>query len=179
MTARHALRDATRPDHDAVDAAFGRFDLTTIEGYRGFLLAQATLVRPLEEALDRAGVADLVPDWAERRRADRLAADLHDIGASEPDGYSTVELSSVSAVLGAVYVLEGSRLGGKVLRRTIPADAPSRFLGGEEPDGLRWRELVERLDASLADPRHLEQAVTSARAVFQAFLAAASARQAA
>ena len=85
--------------------------------------------------------------------------------------------ASDAEILGAVYVLEGSRLGGAVLFRSAPFDAPRRFL---EPDGAgpRWRSLVALMDARLTDDREIEAAVRSARAVFNCFHQAAEAEAA-
>ena len=65
---RERLRAATAPCHAAVDEAYSGYALDTVEGYRGFLLAHARALVPLEEALERAGIETLLPDWPVRRR---------------------------------------------------------------------------------------------------------------
>ncbi len=162
-----------------MDAAFSRYDVSILEGYGRFLAAQSRVFGPIESALEAAGIEALVEDWPLRRRAARLTADLEDLGVSI--GFPAVSapaLSGPAAVLGALYVLEGSRMGGALLRRALPPGAPARFLADDDR-AARWRVLMDLLDQRLADPQELDVAVTSARAVFHAFLAAADFRTAA
>ena len=172
--ARWALRDATRDEHDAVDSAFGRHDLSRLQGYSRFLDAQARAFVAVERAIDASGATAVIADWPERRRADLLLADLNDLGVTASASVEAPVLTSEAEVLGAIYVLEGSRLGGAVLFRSAPYDAPRRFL---EPEGtgLRWRSLVALLDARLIDKDQIDAAVRSARSVFRCFHEAAGA----
>lgn len=119
------LRRVTRPWHDGVEAAFERFDLRGRDGLSGFLLAQARAVLPLEDALEAAGAAALLADWPLRRRAGALRADLARLGLRAPSESPVPALPSPVHGLGALYVLEGSRLGGRVLHR--------RVLGSPDP----------------------------------------------
>lgn len=177
LGARWALRDATRHEHDQVDAAFSTHDLSTIDGYGRFLSAQSRAFIAIERAADAAGAGALIADWDDRRRADLLLDDLADLGMEAPASIAPPVITSDAEILGAVYVLEGSRLGGAVLFRSAPFDAPRRFL---EPDGAgpRWRSLVALMDARLTDDREIEAAVQSARAVFNCFHQAAEAEAA-
>lgn len=175
MSARLKLREGTRRDHDQVDAAYAGFDLSTSRGYGEFLSAQARAFLPMEAAVERAGAALLFDDWGARRRAHLLRADLAELGLAEGDALDAPAFPSAAAVLGAVYVLEGSRLGGAMLRRAIPAGAPMRFLGGDD-HGPRWRALTQLLDERLTGAGELGAAVAAARSVFQCFHEAAQMR---
>lgn len=167
--ARLHLRDATSADHAAVDAIYSRFDLRRRRAYRAFLAAQCAALAPIEEALAAAGIGALLPDWPSRRRAPLLIADLADLGAAPPPaGAAPVSLPSAAAMLGAVYVLEGSRFGGALLARRLAPEAPARFLGaGADP--AAWRALAALMDRRLDDEDALAEAVGAARAVFTAF----------
>jgi heme oxygenase len=70
--------------------------------------------------------------------------------------------------LGAAYVLEGSRLGGAYLKRSLALHAPCRFLGAAQEAGA-WRKLLAKLDESLYEPVRVESACESARQVFNRF----------
>lgn len=178
LPGRQALRLRTRADHDAVDRAFGRFGLADADGYGRFLLAQAAAVPAVEDALDRAGAARVVADWDERRRGHLLAADLADLGL-RPEPAAPLELVAGDGgmlheeVLGAIYVLEGSRLGGAVLARSVDAALPCRFL--RAGNSARWQALVGQIDRELAAPAQQDAAVIAARRVFACFAAGASA----
>ncbi|SMF77034.1 biliverdin-producing heme oxygenase [Allosphingosinicella indica] len=167
MSTRAALRARTAEEHERVDALFGRFDLASEDGYRGFLAAQAGAFLPIEEALDAAGIGDLVPDWHERRRGDALRADLSRLGVAIPDGAHPV-FAGEADVLGALYVLEGSRLGGSLLKKSIQADFPRAFLDAPQPPGA-WRKLLALIDVTLNRPDQTDRAVEAACMVFGAF----------
>lgn len=168
MKARWALKRATAEHHRRVDRLFSMLDLADQGDYRLFLLAQASAHLPVEAALDAAGAQSVIADWAERRRAPMLLQDLAALGAEVPEPVEPPALPGTAATLGAIYVLEGSRLGGAMLKRGLPADAPKAFLGTEQPAGS-WRKLLAKLDESLDDAKRVEEASDSARQVFMAF----------
>ncbi len=117
---------------------------------------------PVEAALDRAGAARLLPEWPQRRGAALLRED----GARMRDG-APVAFRSEAEVWGALYVLEGSRLGARLMART--AGGRSSFLKAAAADGF-WPEFLSRLrDAHerLMDPEGMER---GAKAAFAAFL---------
>lgn len=85
-------------------------------------------------------------------------------------------LGSNERVLGALYVIEGSALGGRVLAKGL-----DRLLGSGEPAGRRffeghgsltgthWRDFVKRLDLIPAHPAARAAAVSAAVEVFSVF----------
>jgi heme oxygenase len=170
--ARFRLRDATAPDHAAVDRVYAGFDLSSPQDYRAFLEAQHSCLAPLEEGLTASDVGTLLPDWPARRRTALLVEDLDALGAPHVRPMTlTLALPGPAAILGAVYVLEGSRFGGAVLARRLPFGTPARFLGAPaEPRS--WRTLVEMLDRHLDGEARMDAAIAAARAVFDAFTAA-------
>lgn len=177
MSARAALRAGTAADHAAVDAAFGRFDLGTLDGYRRFLAAQAAAFVPVEAALTAAGVARLLPDWESRQRTAALRADLAALSITEPELFSPFpHFQSEASMLGAIYVLEGSRLGGALLKRSVPLSFPRRFLDAHQEAGS-WRKLLKLLDEFLIRPHDLAAAILAAREVFARFATAAEAQE--
>jgi heme oxygenase len=166
-SARGALRAATAVHHDRVDAVFSRADLTDRTGYGRFLQAQAGAYLPVEAALERAGAANLVPDWSARRRAALLTADLTALGLSAPEEPIDIAFDDPAAVLGGIYVLEGSRLGGALLGRDVPADFPRAFLAPGDSAG--WRRLLGILEHTLRSAGDIASAVSSASRVFLLF----------
>lgn len=168
MTARASLRAATSEAHERVDHLFSSLDLGRIEDYRLFLLAQAAAYLPIETALDEAGAAALLDDWPGRRRGNLLLSDLNALRAKAPEPIPAPLLTSQAAMLGAIYVLEGSRLGGALLKQQIPAEAPRLFLSAPQQAGS-WRKLLDNLDRFLYRPELLDAAIDAARDVFQRF----------
>jgi len=109
-----------------------------------------------------------LPDWSARRRSDLVLADLTALEAPSPEWIDAPLLAEDAELLGAAYVLEGSRLGGAVLQRDVPASFPSRFLAAPQSPGA-WRKLVEMLDSFLYESAKIDAAVGAAREVFQRF----------
>ena len=175
MKARAALRGATAEEHKRVDAAFSSFDLGSEAGYRGFLLAQAGGFLPVEAALDEAGADTVLDDWPARRRGALLRADLAALNVTAPEPFSAPVFLSIKApMLGAIYVLEGSRLGGAVLKKAVPSHFPRRFLEARQAAGS-WRKLLQTLDDLLIRPGDLDAAIVAAKEVFARFERAANA----
>jgi heme oxygenase len=185
-----ALRAGTAEAHDRVDAAFTTFDLTDRARYAAFLRAHAEVLLPLEAALPGERI---VPDWEGRKRGALLREDLAFLRApqlrhpGESRGPESQAASSAvldpgfrrdddgwdrdwdgPAIAGALYVLEGSRLGGRFLARQVPGDFPRAYLDANQPPE-NWRNLLDRCDAMLYQPAALQSALTAARTVFAAF----------
>jgi heme oxygenase len=166
-TVRAQLRAATTEAHDRVDAVFSRFELTSRADYARFLHAQGGALIALERALD-AGIAPHLPiGWAERRRSAALLRDLAGLGAPAPDVDTLPAIERAEDALGTIYVLEGSRLGGAVLKRSVAADLPAEFLA--PGDSGRWRALLDALERSLETEAQREAAVAAARRAFDTF----------
>lgn len=172
MTVRSRLREATRAEHVAVDALFSQFDLSQVTGYRSLLRTMAKAHIGLEAALDAAGAARLVEDWPARRRGGLIRADLTDLGIEAGDGIDPPGFPTEAEVLGGIYVVEGSRLGGALLSSRIAPGTPMRFLTAPARPGA-WRNLLALLDRHLDHPAQLDLAVSSARACFRHFERAA------
>lgn len=168
MSARTALRAATAADHDRVDAIFGRFSLGDEADYRRFLKAQAGAFLTAEAALDRAGAECVVPDWPQRRRAPLLRQDLAALGEAAPTIDALPPLDGEAAILGTAYVLEGSRLGGSLLRKSVADGLPHAFLSGPQEPGA-WRNFIALLDQRLDTPEKIDTAAAAACATFALF----------
>lgn len=185
--AHRRLRAATAHAHEAVDAVFGGYDLTDRDGYTRFLSAHAAAMVPLEAALDAAGAERVTADWGMRKRGDLILADLAALGANrvpaepvEAGGPSPFDKLRASAGLGAgaedalptlagvLYVVEGSRLGGKFVARRVPAEFPKAYLDAHQPSG-NWANLLASIDAILYDQSRTETAIGAALSTFSMF----------
>ncbi|AHF85250.1 heme oxygenase [Rhizobium leguminosarum bv. trifolii WSM1689] len=169
MSLRSALRAQTADCHAAVDALFGSFNLSCTQDYKAFLRAHAQVVPSVEHALEEAGIARLLPDWPERRRAHRLAADIRELGDRLPAPLPQLALHCEAAAWGAAYVLEGSKLGGALLAKAVPDHLPNSYLSPQGPKGA-MRLFMDRLDATNLEDH--AAAVAAARDVFTLFLKA-------
>ncbi|MDT9599774.1 biliverdin-producing heme oxygenase [Sphingosinicella rhizophila] len=171
MSVRAALRGGTARHHERVDALFGGFDLRDPGEYGRFLIAQAEAFLPIEAAIDAHDIAHLVADWPSRRRGDRLRQDLRELGLPLAMPMAEMTFTDDASALGALYVIEGSRLGGALLKRNLPADLPQNFLGTKGRPGS-WPKLLEILDEYLYGTVRIGLALQAARAAFACFEAA-------
>ena len=133
---------------------------------RDFLRAHADALGPVETALD-ATAGNVIDDWADRRRGAALDRDLDALGGWAAP-YAPFSIPDTPAAAGALYVVEGSRLGGRFLMRQVGAGLPTAYLGDVQERG-RWPALLAALDAALPDAPARRRAVDSARAVFARF----------
>lgn len=167
MSAIALLRAKTASLHDAVDAAFGGYDLTDAASYRGFLEAHA---RALPEAESLAAAV-----WrAIRPRSPLLEADLRALGASSALP-APVAQEAGPRHWGALYVVEGSRLGGGFLAKRVAPDLPTAYLSAIHQPG-EWRAIRHAVDKAAADrdAEWMAQMVAGAEATFRLYQAAAA-----
>lgn len=172
MNVRAALKNATHDAHERVDAAFAQ-DLATRDGYGRFLTAQAAALIAVENALEQAGSAELVEEWAIHRRSALLVADLHALGLPVPTPLAAPAYPDEATLAGGLYVLEGSRMGSAVLRRSVPDSLPTAFLSAKQSTG-RWPRFVASLDPLLYSTQRLDAAVEGASQTFACFEQAAN-----
>ncbi|MCU0756063.1 MAG: biliverdin-producing heme oxygenase [Xanthomonadales bacterium] len=119
------LRQSTRAVHDAVEAlpAMRRLFAVdyTLDEYRMLLLALWPFLESLEAELFSAGQRDRVRTAVSRAAA--LRQDLRALGAAPAEPPAVVPhglpLRSESQRAGVLYVLEGSSLGGQLIRRAL------------------------------------------------------------
>jgi heme oxygenase (biliverdin-IX-beta and delta-forming) len=166
-----ALRAATAEAHERVDAAFAGFDLSDRGSYARFLQAHADVVLRLEATVPGER---LTPDWNERKRGALLSEDLAFLRNTSVASAPAAEAAAsdiewnLPAIAGTLYVLEGSRLGGKFLARQVPAGFPRAYLASDQP-AEKWRNLLDRIDAILYEEGALQSALAAAHRVFAAF----------
>jgi heme oxygenase len=120
-------------------------------------------------------------DIVERRRSPLLRADLATLGAAAevtalPDLPDLPRLRSAAAVLGCLYVVEGSTLGGRELAGRLdhmltPGEVAGRafLLGYGARHGAMWRAFCAALDTCGTDAADRADMIDAALASFSAF----------
>lgn len=181
------LREETWDEHERTERAverrfFGSGEVGRAE-YAELLAAFLGLYRPLEQQLAPAARRHL-PSFPFPRRRNRLERDLRTLGLSDRAIQAVPTLGQDRlpalrdrpAVLGCLYVVEGSQLGHRVLwKRLRPAlDAPATeadaFLGvPPERVRTRWEQCQKVFDQQLSTDGAVSAAVTTARATFRAY----------
>lgn len=154
------IRDATRTSHRRLDLALSWLDIGKPRYYAAFLRGQAEALFPIEAALERNGIASILPDWPQRARARALEDDLiaMDVGCAP---LAEPRFRGAAGMLGAVYVLEATRLSARAMLSRLAQYPDSLSIGATKylrhGFGKRlWPSFLEVLEthpATLADPR--------------------------
>jgi heme oxygenase len=151
------LKRDTAGDHNRVESLIPlmRPDLTE-ELYRSVLLRFYCFVHGWETWAAIHVPQELGALLLERQRSHLLAADLLHFDERRPNlqyVFSGSKLPSKAAFLGAMYVIEGSTLGGQYIARHVegalglsPGVGDSYFRGYGDRTGAMWREVQRALE---------------------------------
>lgn len=170
-----ALRAATRSHHDRVDRLV---DLRRLRERPHYIRVLQVFDR-FHDAWEQRVLEALPPArqaWLRRRsRWPFLQQDLRVLGAGRlPAALPAPPLASTAAAWGAIYVMEGSALGGQLVTRTLaqcglrPDSGGAYFHGWGAATGAMWNETRQLLERELAAPGLLAEACEAARATFDA-----------
>lgn len=156
---RNSLRGATGHLHRDLDRIAEGFKLGDVGHYRRFLQANAATLIAIEQLLENAGVAQLLPDWPQRSRREAIVADLRSLHADVQPLALRRTAPTPSEVFGILYVLEGSRLGARVQLDQVLASGDEQVRNasaylrhgqpGPDQPGL-WRSFLEHLETHAA-----------------------------
>jgi heme oxygenase len=175
------LRERTRELHAHLEAAINiNAALNSIPTYVRLLCGYLNIYSSFEAALPYHDtcISEIVSQTY-RSRVPSLQRDLRELGVDPNDCRRTSadiplpDLSTLDAVLGALYVVEGSNLGGQIIYREIQQQlmidmnsGAAFFFGNGEQTGPAWKRFTELLNKSIANP---DQAADAAAAMFQTF----------
>lgn len=150
------LRAATHEDHQRLEARIdilGRIETRAgrrrlVEGFSGLHADAEAALSPWLAALPGL-------DFDARRRSAHLTRDLAAVGGAAPPP-EPIAVGGLGEALGLMYVLEGSSLGGRVIRRQVIARGEDMtglsFLDPYgEAVGERWRSFLAVLGAHADD----------------------------
>lgn len=178
---RGRLKTATSAAHRELDTLISALELHHPRDYLLFLEASAAALLPLERLLQQAEVEQALQDWPRRARAAALHADLAELHGVAPEITLGRQALSPPQVTGVVYVLEGSRLGARVLRERVPRGCMAMSYLSAGDAGL-WPSFLAQLEAPAMpwDPLETTAAARWAFGIFRrAFATVLPARPAA
>lgn len=141
---RHVLRARTRDQHDRVDDAFSAMDIQTQDGLRAFLGVHGACFQGMlgvahSDSSARRMLSDMIA---------RIRVDLHELGGCIE--VRATGLTDGVDPLALDYVLEGSRLGSKVLKKrwgaaSDPAVLRANAYFSMPSDASRWSQVCFKL----------------------------------
>ncbi|WP_299869953.1 biliverdin-producing heme oxygenase [uncultured Roseobacter sp.] len=169
---RRVLKNETQADHERVDALISSIDLVTFDGLVRFLSIHQSCFRFIRDLVTTETHAWCSLDGMVRR----IDADLATMGAAE----TVVVVSDITKLdrLAIDYVIEGSRLGSKVLRRRwLTASDPtvrraSAYFSLAAVPG-RWRNVCDQLSKIPVQSDRAGAIIEDTKMLFALFHAAA------
>lgn len=181
---REVLREQTAAAHQRLDTHPAMAGLTSaglpLAQYQRLLRAFASVYARLEPALDAA--ADCLGSplgYADRHKLPALVRDLAAFDLPMPQSLEPplqLPLDTLPAYAGALYVVEGSTLGGQLIARALqrhlelgPQNGAAFFAGYGPQTGPRWQALVQFLDQLPQTAQTQQQAVNAALQTFALF----------
>lgn len=175
------LKEQTRRQHERAERTLDLPSRLASAGHYAALLARFYgFYTPLEDRLAAVGgYAAVGLDFAARRKAHLLVADLASLGADAgalPRCADLPEVADLADALGCLYVLEGATLGGQFVRRqaekavgVTAARGCAFFASYGERVGAMWKAFGASLEGfAAADPGAEAQIVAAAGATFAA-----------
>lgn len=176
------LKMATAHSHSQIEGGFPvmreDFDL---EKYQNLLGKLYGFYLPLETVFsDTAVVRDWISDYGDRQKLNFLEMDLayFKVPSHEISNLSKKQLwfdqPTKARVLGTLYVLEGSTLGGQIISKHLknkfqfPDANGTRFFsayGGQT--GPMWKRFQSLLNEHLNESALLEESILAANATFE------------
>lgn len=142
----------------------------TMETYSGLIAGYHLFFRHVEEIRRKSGV---YPELSMREAIDALKTDQDAFATSPVRPVNDVPLifSTTSEILGALYVLHGSRFGAQVLAKNImtilPAAPVAYFLSS--PSKTQWRNLLSSLETNGKSETERYRLIAAANLTFDAF----------
>ena len=148
------LNQVTHAPHAELDAlvkAHAPFD--SRESFARFVVAQYLFQAELQPLYNDPNLVAIVPDLAQRCRAQQALLDLADLGTQAPAALrGPLQAPSLGEAMGWIFVSEGSKLGAAFLIKRAAALGLSDSFGARhlgEPLGGRaegWKQFTRILD---------------------------------
>lgn len=171
------LNQITNAPHAELDLAVkAHAPFETLESYRRFVVAQYAFQAELQALYSDPQLIAIMPDLAQRCRAEQAKADLADLGVEVPAPVTgALQNPNTAQALGWLFVSEGSKLGAAFLiKRAVALNLSDTFgarhLG--EPAGGRaegWKTFVRTLDSLTFSAEEEAQVEQGAIAAFDRF----------
>ncbi len=149
------IRVATAAEHKALEEKLFPFlnNINSKEQYAQLLNAFYGYIFPVQEKIIEHIDQNIVPDIIERRNASFIANDLNSLQIPLTNSLSNnlPAINDHASAMGALYVLEGSTLGGKIIAKTIAeklssTEALSFFKGYGTETGVMWKKFTQYLE---------------------------------
>lgn len=172
-----SIKDATREAHLELEKKVVQKlkAIRSDEDYADFLKYFYAYFSHVEQVIAPYITTSLVPDYAERRNSSYLKRDIEELGADVNDLPATTvpEINNALQALGALYVMEGSIMGGPIIVKMLEKGGISKgvsfFSGYGETTGQMWGTFVSIMNAQATTEAEEAIAIQSANDTFSHF----------
>ena len=178
LTVSERIRESTLEKHREAEEVLMSIlrKIRTREDYNRILECFYGFFQPLQLQIRRYIHPQDLPDIDERRTSDLLLCDLQSLGSGTetlPICHRLPRISNKVQAFGALYVLEGSTLGGRVISKMLAGGSSSYlfkhvlhfFNGYGDKTGSKWKTFIEVLNLQPDE----EEMINSARETFTLF----------
>lgn len=174
---RDKIKEATKSAHQQLEALVVK-RLKAIRNnadYADLLKHFYAYFSKVERAIAPFITAELMPDYTLRRNASYLKKDIEALGSTTnelPPAQAPVITNTLSA-LGALYVMEGSIMGGRVIIQILEkagvTEGVSFFSGYGEATAQMWQRFTDVLNSHASTESEEVQAIDAANVTFNKF----------
>lgn len=173
------IKKMTAPAHQALEGLLIPIikNTYTVAGYGKLLCMFYGYYKPLEDALDGFSMQDVLPDYTQRRKARLITDDLKALGHPVHDLPLCPVVpapGSREEAFGALYVLEGSTLGGLIIKKILQRNLQQQgeggfafFTGYGERTHAWWQSFKAALDQYCTDNAQTGRLAAAANQTFQ------------
>lgn len=179
------IRTSTKKAHQALEGVLIPVlkKMNTADSYAALLNMFYGYYKGVELQLNQHLNDELIPRYSSRRKGELILADLEKLGSNETPVVSDIlpVINSTPAAFGAMYVLEGSTLGGQIITRMLmnslqmPVENFQFYNCYGEDSNAYWGEFIEAINsyAATLPAEQQQQIVDSANETFACFKALA------
>ena len=174
------LKAETAAEHAALEKEMMPLlrEAVNAQSYTQLLQGMYRFLALLEAGAHQSAPKSLLPDLDRRRGMSWMAEDLNALGTMPlfVDEKEVPQITSVNDVWGALYLLEGSTLGGQIITKILQKKLPQEvqklaYFGGYGAEtGAMWNAFKEHLDAyGEANPEAQDAVIAFSRKAFSHF----------
>lgn len=180
-----ALKERTAHLHDTIENVTHSkkiFDGTfSVDDYKNLLHINGYIVNSFIDNIFASLPEDISSQlkFTAAAKKEAIAQDARELNISVDDTPVALAENNIAYALGALYVMEGSMLGGNVIAKTLKKnDAFSAhefnyFTFYKDTLGANWKEFLGTLTSTVQDEAAIESSVKGATQVYEALISKA------
>jgi heme oxygenase len=175
------LKTDTLTNHQQLEKMLvGRMKaIRSLQDYIALLQIFYSYFGGLEEQIDQYINEAEMPDYQQRRKSAALAKDIKDLGGipvEKANGYALPAIQNTAQAYAAMYVIEGSTLGGKIISkmmaqqlRITDGSGLSFFSGYGDDTESMWDKFKQVLNSQAKSVHEENEIINTANQTFTKF----------